>query len=553
MKKLPWLLIFFIGIKESLLSFVIPPTDGDYSYLYPKVCLGISILENEYVLPYYMGLLENFRYPKDRIHISLYTKTNGSIHRWANNFPKGFYRSIRVTSNDGNWWESALTYSRQKHCDFAFLGHTDSFLHSDSLRQLISLNKIVVSPLMNSSFGVYSNAEGLELKESFLQRDELDFIRVYYSNGPLLINLKHPDSSYLTFSEENIRNYNGNGHPIDVFAFSAFSMDIPILFTNHFFYGHYISSHLHDRSEHIVIYSNFLANQVSDNGVMSFQLSAVLAPWYPVATKLGFDEIYLINLKRRPERLRKMQEVLRLIGMDFKRVEAVDGYNLTEQHLSSINFLPDYRDPYHNRPMKLGEIGCFLSHYKVWEYIVNNGHQRAIVLEDDVRFTQNGTLIIKKMMEDLMKTRLDWDFIYFGRKKMTPPGDEFYVPGHRFLSTVAYSYWTIGYAISFEGAKKLIAARPLDRMIALDEFLPIMYNRHPNKNWSTQFAVKDLYAFAIYPVALEPERYTHQRGYVSDTEASPIVELTNEIMNKHLDSFKDVGKNGQTVFRKDEL
>jgi hypothetical protein len=36
------------------------------------------------------------------------------------------------------------------------------------------------------------------------------------------------------------------------------------------------------------------------------------------------------------------------------------------------------------------------------------------------------------MVEDLMKTQLEWDFIYLGRKKMTAAGDEFFVPGFAF-------------------------------------------------------------------------------------------------------------------------
>lgn len=520
-RQIHFIFIFFAFIKSDLYGFI-PADDGDYSYLYPKLCLGIYVLEHEHVLPYYMGLLEDFRYPKDQLHLFFYSKSaNNSIHQWVNEFPSGLYRSINLFSDEQNWWESALSHGRQKFCQFLYLGDTDMFLRRDSFRQLISFGKVVVSPLLNSPMGTYSNSEGLQLEEKFLQREKLDFVRVYYSKGPLIINLKHPDSSYLTFTEENILNYIGNGDPIDVFAFSAFSLDIPIFFTNHFDYGYCINSRFHNEFEHMEIFSSFLASQFAENGPLP--VSTILEPWYPIPTKFGFDEIYLINLNRRPERLKKMNQMLRLLGIQFKRVEAIDGYNLTQRYLTSIKFLPGYLDPYHKRPMKLGEIGCFLSHFKVWEDIVNNGYERAIILEDDVHFTRNGKLIINKMIEDLIKTHLEWDFIYLGRKKMTPNGDEFFVASHRFLSTVAYSYWTIGYAISLQGAKKLITARPLDQMIALDEFLPIMYNRHPNQNWTEKFSPRNLHAFSIYPVAIEPEKYTHQLGYVSDTESSPII------------------------------
>ena len=32
-----------------------------------------------------------------------------------------------------------------------------------------------------------------------------------------------------------------------------------------------------------------------------------------------------------------------------------------------IKQLPEYRDPYSKRVMTFGEIGCFLSHYRVWQ------------------------------------------------------------------------------------------------------------------------------------------------------------------------------------------
>ncbi|KOB73580.1 Glycosyltransferase 25 family member [Operophtera brumata] len=39
-----------------------------------------------------------------------------------------------------------------------------------------------------------------------------------------------------------------------------------------------------------------------------------------------------------------------------------------------------------------------------------------------------------------------------------------------------YSYWTLGYLISENGARKLIKAEPLAKMLPVDEFLPIMYS-----------------------------------------------------------------------------
>lgn len=81
------------------------------------------------------------------------------------------------------------------------------------------------------------------------------------------------------------------------------------------------------------------------------------------------------------------------------------------------------------------------------------------------------------------------------------------------MSTVAYSHWTLGYMLSASGARKLLDANPLEHLLTLDEFLPIMYGQQPNKTWSAFFDKPDrklLQAYAIFPSIVEPERYLIQ-------------------------------------------
>lgn len=67
---------------------------------------------------------------------------------------------------------------------------------------------------------------------------------------------------------------------------------------------------------------------------------------------------------------------------------------------------------------------------------------------------------------------------YLGRKQVNAE-DEVPVEGVRNLVVAGYSYWTLAYAISLRGAQKLLAAEPLSKMLPVDEFLPIMYDKHP--------------------------------------------------------------------------
>lgn len=65
---------------------------------------------------------------------------------------------------------------------------------------------------------------------------------------------------------------------------------------------------------------------------------------------------------------------------------------------------------------------------------------------------------------------------YIGRKVLMD-SDEQFVSDH--ITKPLYSYWTLGYLISESGARKLIKAEPLAKMLPVDEFLPIMFNQHP--------------------------------------------------------------------------
>ncbi|NXW61661.1 GT251 galactosyltransferase, partial [Eurystomus gularis] len=69
------------------------------------------------------------------------------------------------------------------------------------------------------------------------------------------------------------------------------------------------------------------------------------------------------------------------------------------------------------------------------------------------------------LMQDLEASGLAWDLIYIGRKRMQVERPEKPVPGVRNLVVADYSYWTLGYVLSLSGARKLLAAEPLAKML----------------------------------------------------------------------------------------
>ena len=53
-----------------------------------------------------------------------------------------------------------------------------------------------------------------------------------------------------------------------------------------------------------------------------------------------------------------------------------------------------------------------------------------------------------------------------------------YVENYNRIVYASYSYWTLAYVIRKSGAEKLIAGSPLEKMIPVDEYIPIMFNQH---------------------------------------------------------------------------
>uniref|UniRef100_A0A915APJ8 Glycosyltransferase 25 family member n=1 Tax=Parascaris univalens TaxID=6257 RepID=A0A915APJ8_PARUN len=524
--SLLWCLLY-IGSTWALFPGAVRD-EGDYRDLYPIVSLNMYFEDHAHALPYFFGLIENLDYPKDRISINAFIGAHidatAEKTKWWLKGVGALYRSVHLVEETDNWREEALMLSRLYSVRYAFIFLGDHFLwDSRILQHLISKKKVVVSPFLNAPFGGDSN---VFISEEFNSREEIATLKVLKAVEPLFLDTRHSDASYLTFSRENLALYDDDllSDPLSVFAASAMRMDIPLFIDNEFFYGYLFDSSirpLHLRRE-LVRY--FVADLVSDYGTMPIVHSAYVAPSYPKPSLFNVDSIYLINLERRQERRQKMSEIFKIMGIDYKLWRATDGNLLeNEEFAADVVLLPGYEDPYYKRPMKTGEIGCFLSHYRIWRDVIDKSFKRVIVFEDDLRFILNSTNMLTELIEDLDHTALPWDLVYLGRKRLESAREN-WVPGHRHLSTVGYSYWTLGYMLSQSGAKKLVRAEPLSKMIPVDEYLPIMFDQHPNGQWKEVFPERDLIAYTIYPTIVVPERYTNEYGYISDTEDSHIVQ-----------------------------
>ncbi|MGA7326793.1 MAG: glycosyltransferase family 25 protein [Rhodomicrobium sp.] len=93
--------------------------------------------------------------------------------------------------------------------------------------------------------------------------------------------------------------------------------------------------------------------------------------------------ILLINLDRSTDRLAQMTGKLNDLGLAFERIAAEDGRDLSSEETRAV-----YRRRFWRRELVSGEIGCYLSHLKAMRYMLGRGMDRAIILEDDLEFSE---------------------------------------------------------------------------------------------------------------------------------------------------------------------
>ncbi|XP_064163078.1 procollagen galactosyltransferase 2 [Anguilla rostrata] len=524
----------------------------------PTVVIAIIARNAAHSLPYYLGALERLDYPKDRISIWAATdhnvdNTTAILREWLTIMQR-FYHYVewrpmdKPTSYPGemgpkHWTngryeyvmklkQAALNFAKKRWADYILYADTDNILtNPKTLSLMVAENKSVIAPMLDSQTA-YSNywcgitpqgyyrrtAEYFPTKH----RHRLGCYAVPMVHSTVLLDLRKAGTKKLAFHPPH-KDYSWPFDDIIVFAFSCRVSEVQMYLCNKERYGYLnVPTKPHHTIEDDQI--NFV----------HVQLESMIdgPPMYPSRhihllprqrDLMGFDEIYLINLRRRPDRRDRMLWALNELEIDVKVVDAVDGgaLNSSEIKLLGVDLLPGYYDPFSGRTLTKGEVGCFLSHYFIWKEMVDMQLDKALIFEDDIRFQGNIKRRILRLMEEVEKVELDWDIIYLGRKKVKP-GDEVAVENVRNLVVADYSYWTLSYAISQQGAQKLINAEPLSKMLPVDEFLPIMYDKHSNEEYKAHFPNRNLQAYSTHPLLVQPCHYAGDPEWVSDTETSTL-------------------------------
>jgi glycosyl transferase family 25 len=167
-------------------------------------------------------------------------------------------------------------------------------------------------------------------------------------------------------------------------------------------------------------------------------------------------KVYLINLDRSPDRLSWFRRQTEGMDIDLVRVPAVDAKNLPESELDRLRALSSGRRSRDQRILSAGEIGCFLSHRKIWEIVAKDDESWAFVAEDDIHFSSQAATFLRAgdwipQGADLIKAetnlrRHELSVKLWGQAE-----------GHELRGLRSYHFGSGGYFISPKAAAHLLA------------------------------------------------------------------------------------------------
>ena len=170
----------------------------------------------------------------------------------------------------------------------------------------------------------------------------------------------------------------------------------------------------------------------------------------------------VINLSYRTDRLKTFNENN---SIEYELYQAVDGKSISYERLKEQGYDVNHNwtDPLLGTTLTKGEVGCFLSHWQIWNKCIEK-NEPIIVLEDDAILTDRFN------MEEIES--LPYDFVYLGYKEM---GEKIKIDDT--FSKPVYPYWTLAYMIRPEAARVLVNNEAKRNILPVDEYLPTMMKK----------------------------------------------------------------------------
>ena len=189
--------------------------------------------------------------------------------------------------------------------------------------------------------------------------------------------------------------------------------------------------------------------------------------------------VFIINLKKDKEKRQYMEALCQNYFKKYQFVEGVYGKELSREEVSAV-YSHDKSVKQLGRELSLAELGCALSHKKIYEFMVKSNISEVLILEDDIDFDKE----LLAVLENRSLFPIDWELVLLGH----------HTGGSRDGETKSSVWWkqrlikqfslkrpsevgrgTYGYLLRLSGAKKLLRelnsiSKPIDHYTGSDMY-----------------------------------------------------------------------------------
>jgi len=190
--------------------------------------------------------------------------------------------------------------------------------------------------------------------------------------------------------------------------------------------------------------------------------------------------VFIVNLSRDTVKKEHMQALCERFHLSAEFVRAVDGRLLSDAEIE-VSYSKARVVKQFDRELSRSEIGCALSHKKIYQKMVDERIGRALILEDDVVFNDD----LLKILDGVNHFPDNWNTIllghhsekgrdietlysFLGRKKLNKQ--------HSFVRPTECACGTYGYIVNLDAATILlddlkVIYKPIDHYTGVDQAL----------------------------------------------------------------------------------
>ncbi len=168
--------------------------------------------------------------------------------------------------------------------------------------------------------------------------------------------------------------------------------------------------------------------------------------------------IIVINLARATERRADMERQAQTLGLAFDFLEATDGRKLTAQDRALIDH--DKRKSISPYPLTDNELGCWLSHRRTMQTLLDSNEKMCAILEDDAALSPDFPRVLAAI-EILPESSFDVIDLHRNFKR-----SEIFAFCRKLaegydLGRIGYTHMNAtGYVVTRKGARKYLASAP---------------------------------------------------------------------------------------------